>query len=78
MWVARVAVCWLRQRGDPIFDEMRDSAYVRGHDRHAARQRFEKELAAVPSPAAVILRVAPLFAACLGLLLALPARSNSD
>jgi hypothetical protein len=38
----------------------------------AAHQRFEQELAAVPSPAAVILRVAPLFAACLGLFLALP------
>ena len=38
----------------------------------AAHDRFEKDLAAVPSPAAVILRVAPLFAACLGVVLALP------
>jgi hypothetical protein len=51
--------------------QLADRAELQEHAGEA-RQRFEKELAAVPSPAAVILRLAPLFAACLGMLLALP------
>jgi len=37
-----------------------------------ARQRFETELAEVPSPAAVILRLIPVFALCVGTMFALP------
>jgi hypothetical protein len=48
-----------------------DPAELRAHAK-SAQQEFEKELAAVPSPAAVILRLAPLFAVCLGVVLALP------
>jgi hypothetical protein len=51
------------QLPDPV--ELRQQA-------QQARQRFERGLAGAPSPAAVILRMAPLFAGCLGLVLALP------
>jgi hypothetical protein len=48
-----------------------DPTELRAHA-ESAQHEFEKGLAAVPSPAAVMLRLAPLFAFCLGLVLALP------
>lgn len=39
---------------------------------NGAREALRKEMAAVPSPAAVLLRLAPVFGVCVGLAIALP------